>query len=172
MAAATQVTLAEYLASDYHPDHEYVDGVLLERNAGKRRHSRTQARLVNWLMAHESQYGFEVLTEQRVQTSATHVRIPDICLVTEGDTDEVTQVPPQLCIEILSPDDRWSRVQESINDYLLLGVPEVWVIDPYSGKGWSCTREGGVRPIADNVLRWKDLTLNLRDILPSDTISD
>jgi hypothetical protein len=67
MAAATRVTLAEYLASDYHPDREYVDGELLERNEGKRRHSRTQARLVNWFMAHKDQNGFEVLTEQRVQ---------------------------------------------------------------------------------------------------------
>jgi len=167
MGAATQVTLAEYLATDYHPDREYVDGELLERNVGKRRHSRTQARLVNWLMAHEAQCGFEVLTEQRVQTSATHVRIPDVCLVAQGDTDEVTRRPPLLCIEILSPDDRWSRVNDSITDYLQQGVPEVWVIDPYSGKAWSCTRANGIRLLPDNILHWNDLTLDLRDVLPA-----
>jgi hypothetical protein len=34
MAAATVVPVEEYLRTSYHPDMEYVDGSLLERNVG------------------------------------------------------------------------------------------------------------------------------------------
>jgi hypothetical protein len=40
MAASTQFALSEYLQTTYHPDREYVDGELQERNAGKTDHAR------------------------------------------------------------------------------------------------------------------------------------
>ena len=42
MATATIVPVEEYLRTSYDPDMEYVDGALLERNVGERRHSRLQ----------------------------------------------------------------------------------------------------------------------------------
>ncbi len=74
------VSLAEYLTTEYEPDCDYVDGVLEERNLGKNRHSRTQTLLIAWLAARETQHGFSVLTEQRVQVAPRCVRIPDVCL--------------------------------------------------------------------------------------------
>ncbi len=37
---------------------------------------------------------------------------------------------PILAVEVLSPTDRWSRVQTKIQDYLEAGVPLVWLADP------------------------------------------
>jgi hypothetical protein len=34
MASATQIPVSEYLDTIYHPDREYVDGELRERNVG------------------------------------------------------------------------------------------------------------------------------------------
>ena len=166
MVTATGVTLAEYLATDYQPDCEYVDGQVLERNVGQGPHSYIQAMLIAWLVAQQKRWEVITLPEQRVQVSETHFRIPDLCVIRKEDFADVIHRPPLLCIEILSPDDRWSRVQESIDDYLALGVPDVWVIDPYGGKAWTCTPAVGVRLVPDNILRWKDLTVELREILP------
>jgi hypothetical protein len=40
--ATTAIPVEEYLRTTYHPDMEYVDGQLVERNVGERRHSRLQ----------------------------------------------------------------------------------------------------------------------------------
>lgn len=40
------------------------------------------------------------------------------------------KTPPDLCVEVLSPHDRWPDVVEKINEYFHFGVPEVWVLDP------------------------------------------
>jgi Uma2 family endonuclease len=39
-------------------------------------------------------------------------------------------VPPELAVEILSPDDRWSEVMEKVEDYFSAGVDRVWIVDP------------------------------------------
>jgi hypothetical protein len=40
--ATTLVSAGEYLATVYHPDCDYVDGVVLERNVGTREHASWQ----------------------------------------------------------------------------------------------------------------------------------
>jgi Uma2 family endonuclease len=40
------------------------------------------------------------------------------------------EFPPDLCVEVLSPSDRWPEVLEKVAEYLEFGVPEVWVADP------------------------------------------
>jgi Uma2 family endonuclease len=39
-------------------------------------------------------------------------------------------VPPDLIIEVLSPDDRWSKVLVKVAEYLNVGVLAVGVLDP------------------------------------------
>jgi Uma2 family endonuclease len=168
MSTATRVSLEEYLNTEYEPDCDYVDGVLEERNEGKRRHARTQTRLALWLGAREQQYGYEVVVEQRVRVTDIRVRVPDVCLVPAGDKDEVTQRPPLLCVEVLSPEDRWGRVNVRLKDYLAFGVPTVWLIDPYSQQAWVQTAETPLTKVEDGVLRCANppLELRLREVLP------
>ena len=42
----------------------------------------------------------------------------------------VIELPPLLCIEIVSPDDRLKDLIERAKDYRSLGVPETWILDP------------------------------------------
>lgn len=169
-AAPAPVSLNEYLNTDYEPDCDYVDGFLEERNVGKKKHSRTQTRLSAWLHAREADHGFTVLTEQRVQVAPRRVRIPDICLLERADQDEVTQHPPLLWIEILSPEDRWQRIQTRLNDALSFGVRTIWIIDPYEKQAWIATAERGTVPVEDARLRSTNPTLevDLKEILPED----
>ncbi len=41
---------------------------------------------------------------------------------------------PSGVFEVLSPEDRLSRVRERLADYAAMGVREIWLIDPTSGS--------------------------------------
>ena len=40
------------------------------------------------------------------------------------------EIPPDLVVEVLSPDDRRKHVREKIKDYVKNGVKLVWLVDP------------------------------------------
>jgi Uma2 family endonuclease len=168
MPSATQVSLAEYKNTDYEPDCDYVDGVLEERYVGKKRHSRTQIRLAQWLASRESDHHHVVLISQRVQVSPTRVRVPDICIVVPDDHDEIAQAPPVVWIEILSPEDSWSRVQTKLQDCQSFGVRNIWIVDPYSNQAWIATLDSAAAPVTNGRLRCAELRLDvpLAEILP------
>jgi Uma2 family endonuclease len=143
MAAGTLISVAEYLSTSYRPDRDYVDGVLLERNMGEKDHSRVQGLLVGFLISRRREWNIHVFPEQRVQIKPNRFRVPDVCVVAGVEPDEqIFTTPPLVCIEILSKDDRWSQMQEKIDDYLSFGVRHVWVIDPRSRKAYEFTAAG------------------------------
>jgi Uma2 family endonuclease len=138
MATILQIPLEEYLATNYRPDREYVDGEIKERNVGKYEHARIQALLARWFGNHEQEWRVQVVTEQRVRVALTRVRIPDVALLPLGPQPDVIAAPPLLVIEILSPDDSYSDTQERAQDYRAMGVDTVWIIDPKTRTGRMC----------------------------------
>jgi Uma2 family endonuclease len=131
MATATQIVeLSEYLDTIYHPDCDYIDGELRKRNVGKREHARIQWLLALWLGTGG--------TEQRIQVSRTRVRIADLSVMRPGILPDILLDPPLLVIEILSPDDTYSDLQERCQDYRAMGVETVWIIDPKTRSGRMC----------------------------------
>jgi Uma2 family endonuclease len=143
MSATTQVPMSEYLQTTYHPDQEYVDGELRERNVGKTDHARVQALLVMWFGLHEPEWKILTTTEHRMRVSASRVRIPDVTLVRPGAlSEDVLSAPPLCAIEILSPEDSWSEMWEKAKDYRVMGIENIWLIDPRTRSGQAWTREG------------------------------
>jgi Uma2 family endonuclease len=138
MASAVQISIDEFNRTNYRPDREYIDGELRERNVGKWEHARMQALLAMWLGAHEAEWEILTATEQRVRVSASRIRIPDVVVVRAGQQPDVLVEPPLLVIEILSPDDTYSDTQERADDYLGMGVPTIWIIDPKTRTGRVC----------------------------------
>jgi Uma2 family endonuclease len=163
---ATPITLDEYMSTSYSPDCEYIDGVVMERNVGKGRHSYTQGKIYLSLSEQVRSRALIVLPEQRVRVSSTRVRIPDVCVVEE--LEEVVTKPPLLCVEVLSPDDRWNRVIASVSDYQIMGVSCVWVIDPYQVKAWTFESENPPVEVKDGRLTAQslDIEIQLADVLP------
>jgi len=153
MPAGTLIPVSEYLSTSYDPDCDYVDGELLERNVGEYDHGRLQGVLFAYFFAREKQWGVNVVVEQRVQVSKTRFRVPDVCVLAGGKPDEqIFTRPPMFCIEILSPEDTMSRMQERISDYLAFGVSHVWVPDPRTKRAYDYTA-GGMHESKDGVLR-------------------
>jgi Uma2 family endonuclease len=143
MGATTQIALSEYLQTSYRPDREFVDGELQERNVGKTDHARVQALLAMWFGSHEAEWQIIVTTEQRVQVASSRVRIPDVTLVRLRTLSEDVLTAPPLCtIEILSPDDTYSRTWEKAQDYRKMGIENIWLIDPGTRSGQASTATG------------------------------
>lgn len=153
MGTSVLVPVEEYLRTTYRPDCEYLDGEVVERNLGERRHSRTQREILYFLRDHYPQLRERLYPEQRVQVKPQRYRVPDVC-ITQADApeEEIFTTPPALCIEILSPEDTLIRTMERIRDYLDMGVPLCWIVDPVSGQGWVAT-PGRLEDAADGILR-------------------
>src|ERR1700722_19915393 len=102
MAAATQISVDEYLKTTYRPDCDYVDGQVLERNLGERDHSQPQSLLAAFFLARKSEWRLWALTEQRVQVKPNRFRIPDVCVLREdAPYEQIVTAPPLICMEIL-----------------------------------------------------------------------
>jgi Uma2 family endonuclease len=131
MATSTLVPLQVYLDTSYRPDCDWIDGEVKERNAGEGQHSNIQKFFIVFFSKHEHEWGIRVLPEQRVQVAATRFRISDVMLASSSAPFEtIVCVPPVLCVEILSRDQRMSEIEERAQDYLAMGVPMVWIVDP------------------------------------------
>jgi Uma2 family endonuclease len=142
MSAATPLPLSveDYLHSSYRPDCDYVDGELQERNLGEFDHAAVQAALARWFGNHGKEWNIRAVTELRIQVAPTRFRIADVCLMSRDEP--VEQVPtraPLAVIEVLSPEDRVSRYQQRLDDYRLMGVPNIWIVDPESRRGYDCS---------------------------------
>jgi Uma2 family endonuclease len=143
MAIATQMTVEEYLRTSFDPDCEYVDGEVLERNVGEKGHSKVQKRLIVLFAKHEAAWGVFTLQEWRFKVTDRHYRVPDFCIVAGPEPDEaVLNTRPLVCVEILSPEDRMSRMQKKVADYLKFGVRYVWVLDPQTREAFAYTVAG------------------------------
>ena len=147
------VSVYEYLHTVYEPDCDYVDGALVERNAGEKDHGSLQQEIWFHLRQRRREWGIFPIIEQRVQVSASRYRVPDICVVAgPAPSEQIFTHPPFLCIEILSPEDRMSRLLQKIEDYLAFGVRYVWVIDPQTRRAWVHTA-GVMHEVQDGILR-------------------
>jgi Uma2 family endonuclease len=146
MAAAATIpylSVEEYLHTVYQPDVDYVDGQLEERNVGEWDHADIQTELIAILRTHARKWNIRAVVEIRIQISPSRYRVADIGVVSAATPrEQIVQTPPLLCIEVLSPEDRLSRSLVKYRDYLVLGVPEVWVFDPAT-RAVHVMRRGG-----------------------------
>lgn len=143
MASTAAIPVSDYLKTSYRPDCEYVDGRIEERNVGEHDHAALQAALILWFGQHQQEWNIEVLPEQRIQITPTRFRVPDVCLVSlDQPVQQVLTHPPLACIEILSPEDTLSRMQQRVKDYRQMGVANIWILDPASQTGYDCQPSG------------------------------
>jgi Uma2 family endonuclease len=105
--------------------------------------------------------GIFAFPELRVQVKPTRFRIPDICVTLGFPNEQILTKPPFLCIEILSPEDRMKRVKERVTDYLEMGVPYVWVLDPKTKRTYVATAAESLHEVKTSVLRTENPVLEV-----------
>jgi Uma2 family endonuclease len=65
------------------------------------------------------------------------VRAPDVAFVSAArlttlQEERFFEGAPDLAVEVLSPNDKASEIQEKIREYLAAGARLVWIVDPQS----------------------------------------
>jgi Uma2 family endonuclease len=134
------ISIEEYLNTTYRPDVDYVDGEIEERNLGEFDHADLQSEINAVLRAHQKDWAIRVVVETRVRISPTRVRIPDVCVLAASlPRERIISHPPLLCVEVLSPRDTLKAMRKRVQDFLDMGVKDIWIFDPETRTAHVCT---------------------------------
>ena len=140
MATTAHISLEQYLRTPFEPDAEYVRGEVQERNVGEYAHSTVQRETLVWFHQQDRAWHIRTVQGQRTRFRNGNVRIPDVSVWRRDvPVQPVFDQPQLIAIEVLSPEDRHSRMQEKIEDYREFQVPNIWIIDPIDRFGWDCS---------------------------------
>lgn len=133
MATATRVPLEVYLSNMCEPDADFVDGCIEERPMGQFDHASWQQAIQHWFLVREKEWNVRVRPELRIQTTRTNYRVADVVVFSRNNPiEQILTLPPIAVFEILSPDDRLSRLMLKLNEYEAMGIPTVLLIEPES----------------------------------------
>lgn len=161
------ISVDEYLRTSFRPDCDFIDGEVLERNVGRRRHAYAQTQVAAWFSLRAEIPRLRPLIALRMRVSHNRIRIPDV-VVSEMPLpdEEVFTSPPYLCTEVMSPEDNVAAMQDRLDDYLNFSGPNIWVIDPYKHRGWHVTANGWATA-ATGIMRTADgrVAMPLVDVL-------
>lgn len=135
---AETLTLEEFLRMpgiDERPYKEFIDGRVETKMSPQKKHSKVTLNLTNHLNAHTE--AGEAFPELRC-TFAGRSIIPDVAFLLdehietdeEGEFLDPTPWPPDIHVEIVSPDQPVKRCREKLEFSTANGCPLGWLIDP------------------------------------------
>jgi Uma2 family endonuclease len=134
------LTAEEYAVLDVDHPTELVRGVVVHMPPPRSRHGQVCSKVVMLVgnHCHEHSLGHilsndaGIITERGPDTvRGGDVSFYDYHRVPKGKLPTgYLSVSPDLVFEVLSPDDRWSKVLRKVTEYLLAGVKAVCVLDP------------------------------------------
>lgn len=152
MAAAPTIPLVseeEYLRTEYEIPCEFVDGVLLEKHVGRRKHAVLKDALLALLKSADGPYGVRTYSEVHLKVGPGRYRVPDL-LVLPADhrRDEILSEPPLVTIEVISAGEPMSELSDKYRDHHAMGVPLVILADPYRKNVFTVGTDGLLRQLA------------------------
>jgi Uma2 family endonuclease len=143
MATPVLIPVSEYLKTRFRPDCDYIDGEVKVRHLGETPHGTAQSVIAAIFLANRKSWQVRAITEQRIQTSLSHFRVADVCVLRFGEPPgPIVHTPPLVCVEVLSPEQSLADVQEVVNDYVNMGVENIWILDPAQRIAWIATAKG------------------------------
>lgn len=138
--AKTLITAEEFLARYAHRYAELIDGELVEEGMPSLRHaqvcSKTNRLIGNFVEQHQLGQTFTNDPHILIHRNPDRMRGPDVCFFTFATLppgpapDGVSELVPELTVEVRSPSNTWTQIFGKIGDYLQVGVKAVLVLDP------------------------------------------
>jgi len=120
-----------------YPRAELVGGQVIELVPPGFRHGAIAVTLARHVGEHVEQHGLGIVVADSgfvLSTDPPTVRGPDVAVVLKARVPSPLPVaffpgPPDLAVEVLSPDEGPSEVAAKVADYLRAGTQAVWVVD-------------------------------------------
>lgn len=149
---------------------ELVGGQVVEMTPPGARHGAVVATLTRLVGAHVDVHRLGVVFVEAgfvLAHDPPTVRAPDLAVVLAARAPSPLPArffpgPPDLAVEVLSPDDRPAEVAAMVADYLRAGSSAVWVIDPEGQTVSVHAREGVTRYAAGETLEGAPVLPSLR----------
>lgn len=114
------------------PYYELLDGAAVQKSLPTRLHSILQFVLSVML----KELGFKSRPELTLAIDETWEPTPDVCGVLGPEEDPYPTHAVAVAIEVLSPDDRFTRVIQKCRQYAAWGIQDILVYDPVSRDVW------------------------------------
>ncbi|MDJ0736365.1 MAG: Uma2 family endonuclease [Nostocaceae cyanobacterium] len=134
-----KLTLEEFLAlPEGDVNYEFVDGYAVPKVSPKYFHSALQTALLFLIRTYCKGKGrtvaeWAIMLKRQGKNWAP---LPDVTYISyqrlpkSWNKNEACPVPPELVIEIISPDQTMKEFAEKAKDYFAAGVSRVWIVDP------------------------------------------
>ncbi len=119
---------------------DLIDGTLVERHMGSVSSwvgGELYAVLREFCRAHRLGWVWHADAGFQCFRRRNQVRFPDVAFVRYGRLPDEQlpeghiDIPPDLAVEVVSPNDLVEDLEERVRDYLSAGTPVVWVIHPH-----------------------------------------
>jgi Uma2 family endonuclease len=139
-APTTPVTLDEFLQLEGSEQMEWINGQAVEKEpmAFRERVVQNKVGTLLEIAAEDDKHGL-VAVESMVDTDSdvtVRGRRPDVFFISHerragrSITDEVLDVCPEICVEVVSPHDNAFDLNQKIREYLQAGAELVWQVQP------------------------------------------
>jgi Uma2 family endonuclease len=165
MAALPEaLTLEEFhkLFDGEKPAYEFWYGRAVRKSMPTALHGIVQAILLMLL----ERAGWNTASEVRLKIVREVEPVPDLIAIRGKFKGLYPAAAPELCVEILSPDDTLAKTLEKAQRYIAWGSQHVWIIDPEKRTAWDLSAEAPapswIPP--DSCLRIAETAINLSTI--------
>jgi Uma2 family endonuclease len=135
MAAQPEgLTLEEFhrLYDGEKPAYEYWYGEPVQKSRPTALHGIVQAILIILL----ERAGWNTASEVRLKVVKEIEPVPDLIGIRGKFKSRYPVTAPELCVEIMSPDDTLAKTVEKSRRYIAWGSERVWIIDPEKRTAW------------------------------------
>lgn len=148
--------------------YELVRGVLVEVCRPNLEHGYIAGKLIYYLNSFMEAHPLGVVTTESgfvIARNPDSVRGPDVAFTSHErlqhiDETGFVQSAPDLVVEIVSPNDKQSEIDEKIDEYLAGGTKLVWLFYPKNKGGFVIRPDGDPTPFGVNSV------LDGEDVLP------
>lgn len=143
MSTSTQLITAEqllHMPKEERWRHELIEGVLTKMSPAGTEHGDISITLGSLLWQHvrENKLGKVLAAETgfKVASDPDTVLAPDAAFIRQeefnrlGPTKKFWPGPPDLAVEVMSPDDTIRKTDEKARQWLSFGARMVWVVNP------------------------------------------